>query len=191
MHQASISPREFERYRLHQSGTGDIAVQTGVATVHTLVLGLGNILLSDDGVGVHIIKALGKLEEVGEIGHVIALRDGGTIGLALLSEIEEFGSLIVVDAMELGERPGTVRAFQGSDMDRQLGGKKRTAHEVALADLMLAAQLAGFGPKRRALVAIQPASTRWGLAPTEPVHAAIPEACQIVMRLLDRWIDAP
>ncbi len=185
-----ISLKEFGLYWLLQLDTGDIAVQTGVAATHTLVLGLGNILLSDDGVGIHVIKALGGLEDAGKIGHVIALRDGGTIGLALLSEIEEFGSLIVVDAMELGESPGTVRAFQGPDMDRQLCGKKRTAHEVALADLMMAAQLAGFGPARRALVAIQPASTQWGLSPTETVYAAIPEACRTVMTLLDGWDNA-
>ena len=190
MRQPAFLLKEFGLYWLHQLGTGDIAVQTGVAATHTLVLGLGNILLSDDGVGIHVIKALGRLEEAGEIGHVIALRDGGTIGLALLSEIEEFGSLIVVDAMELGETPGTVRVFQESDMDRQLCGKKRSAHEVALADLMMAAQLAGFGPKRRALVAIQPASTEWGLAPTQAVDAAIPEACRTVIGLLDRWDDA-
>ena len=150
MCQASISLKEFDLYWPLSLDTGDIAVQTGVAATHTLVLGLGNILLSDDGVGIHVIKALGGLEDAGQIAHVIALRDGGTIGLALLSEIEEFGSLIVVDAMQLGESPGTVRAFQGPDMDRQLRGKKRSAHEVALADLMMAAQLAGFGPARRA-----------------------------------------
>jgi hydrogenase maturation protease len=174
-------------YRLHRLDTGNIAVQTSVAATHTLVLGLGNILLSDDGVGIHVIKALGGLEDAGEIGHVIALRDGGTIGLALLSEIEEFGSLIVVDAMQLGQAPGTVRAFEGPDMDRQLCGKKRSAHEVALADLMMAAQLAGFGPARRALVAVQPASTGWGLTLTDPVREAVPEACRRVVSLLDGW----
>jgi hydrogenase maturation protease len=180
----------FERisfYWLYRSDTGDFAVHTGVAATHTLVLGLGNILLTDDGVGIHVIKALSRLEDAGEIGHVVALRDGGTIGLALLSEIEEFGSLIVVDAMQLGETAGTVGTFQGPDMDRQLCGKKRSAHEVALADLMMAAQLAGFGPERRALVAIQPASTGWGLSLTDPVRQAVPEACRRVVSLLDGW----
>ena len=165
-------------------------MQTDIAATHTLLLGIGNILLSDDGIGVHVIRALEALEQNGEIGHVVALRDGGTIGLALLSEIEEFGALIVVDAMELGEVPGTVRAFQGADMDRQLGGKKRTAHEVALADLIMAAELAGCAPPRRALIAIQPGSTQWGLSPTGAVQAAISEACAMVKALLTEWNDA-
>jgi hydrogenase maturation protease len=165
------------------------ALHTEIAATHTLVLGIGNILLSDDGVGVHVIRALDALEQEGEVPHVIALRDGGTIGLELLSEIEEFGALIAIDAMELDAEPGTVRTFKCDDMDRQLTGKKHTAHEVALADLMAAAALSGTRPRRRALVAIQPFSTQWGLSPTPAVLAAIPKACRAVLSLLGEWND--
>ncbi len=164
-------------------------MRTDVAATDTLVLGIGNSLLCDDGIGVHVIRTLEAMKLDGEIGHGVVLRDGGTIGLALLSELEEFGSFIAVDAMELGAEPGAVRVFQGRDMDRQLSGKKRTAHEVALADLMSAARLAGSEPRRRALVAIQPASTEWGLSPTPVVSAAIPHACRIVLSLLEGWND--
>ena len=157
-----------------------------VTAVHTLVLGIGNILLSDDGVGVHVIRRLDALES-GEISQSVALHDGGTLGLSLLSEIEQFGALIAVDAVELGAEPGAVRIFQGPDMDRQLTGKKRTAHEVALADLMSAARLAGCEPTRRALVAVQPESTKWGLTLTPAVGAAVPIACQEIRTLLNGW----
>jgi hydrogenase maturation protease len=150
----------------------------------TLVLGLGNTLLSDDGIGIHVIRAL---EDCGGAG--LTLRDGGTIGLALLTDIEDSHRLIVVDAMELDEAPGTVRRFVGEDMDRQLTGKKKTAHEVALADLMMAAALAGTRPERRALVAIQPENLGWGLAATAAVAAAIPEACREILSLAEGWTD--
>ena len=161
-------------------------MRNDLAATHTLVLGIGNILLSDDGVGVHVIRALDALES-DEISRVAALRDGGTLGLSLLSEIEEYGALIAVDAVELGATPGTVRIFLGPDMDQQLIGKKRTAHEVALADLMSAARLAGCEPLRRALVAVQPESTEWGLSLTPAVGAAIPTACQEIKNLLNGW----
>lgn len=161
-------------------------MQTEIAATHTLILGLGNILLSDDGVGVHVVRAL---EQDDGIVHAIALRDGGTIGLSLLSEIEQYGALIAVDAMEFGGKPGEVRTFRDRDMDEQLRGKKRTAHEVALADLIVAAELAGSAPPRRALVAIQPQSTDWGLAPTRAVAAAIPQACRSVLTLVEDWND--
>ncbi len=161
-----------------------------VATAQTLVLGIGNILLNDDGVGVHVVRQLDALQQAGDIGHAIALRDGGTIGLALLSEFKEASALIVIDAMEIGAEPGTVQVFQGADMDVQLCGQKRTAHEVALADLMTAARLMACVPKRRALIGIQPGSTQWGLLPTEPVRAAITVACNTVLSLLESWDDA-
>lgn len=161
-----------------------------VAATHTLLVGIGNTLLTDDGVGVHVIRELDALRQAGEIGRAIRLRDGGTIGLALLSEFKDLDALIVIDAMELGAGPGTVRVFQAADMDLQLRGRKGTAHEVALADLMAAAQLIGCMPERRALVGVQPGSTQWGLSPTEPVRAAISQACEIVLSLLGDWDDA-
>ena len=89
-----------------------------VAAIRTLLLGIGNILLSDDGVGVHVIRALDSLRATGEIEPAVALRDGGTIGLELLSEFEDFGALIVIDAMEFGGAPGTVRVVPGDGHGR-------------------------------------------------------------------------
>jgi hydrogenase maturation protease len=155
-------------------------------TTQTLILGIGNSLLSDDGVGVHIVRAL---ETNIQIAHLVALRDGGTIGLELLAEVEQFNSLIAIDAMELDDAPGAMQVFQGLDMDKQLRGSKRTAHEVALSDLISAAHLAGTVPQRRALIAIQPGSTDWGLAPTKAVGAAIPKACKAVASILESWND--
>ncbi len=162
-----------------------------VATFRTLLLGLGNVLLSDDGIGIHVLRALDASERTRRSDSAVALRDGGTLGLNLLMELDGIGTLVVIDAMEFGCAPGTVRAFVGEDMDRQLGGKCRSAHEVALADLMSAAVLTGAVPGRRALVAVQPASTDWGLAPTEAVRAAIPAACDAVLNLLEDWDRAP
>ncbi len=161
------------------------------ATISTLLLGLGNVLLSDDGVGIHVLRALDGPRRARRADSPLVLRDGGTLGLNLLMELDGIGALIVIDAMELGCAPGTVRAFVGADMDRQLGGKCRSAHEVALADLMSAAALTGTMPALRALVAVQPASTDWGLAPTDAVGAAIPEACDAVLALLEDWDRVP
>lgn len=153
-----------------------------------LVLGLGNTLLSDDGVGVHVVMSIERSAGA-EVG--IAYVDGGTIGLNLLPDVEAAGGLILVDASEIGAAPGTVAVFEGAAMDAQLGGKKRTAHEVAASDLIATAKMLGHCPDLRALVAIQPASVSWGLEPTEPVRAAIPEACAAVRSLTARWRAMP
>jgi hydrogenase maturation protease len=147
-----------------------------------LVLGLGNRLLSDDAAGPLAVDALVAHGPAG-----VQYCDGGTIGLALLPAIEDAGALIAIDAARFGAEPGTVRVFEGDAMDRQLGGRKASAHELALADLMAAAAFSGRLPGRRALVAVEPASTDLGLAPTATVQAALPRLCDEVRDLLQRW----
>lgn len=149
-----------------------------------LVLGLGNRLLSDDAAGP---LAIDHLADDATLAGAVRCRDGGTIGLALLPEIEDASALIAVDAARFGATPGTVQVFEGDDMDRVLGGRKTSAHELALADLMAAAAFSGRLPARRALVAVQPESTDLGLAPTAPVQAAVPRLCDAVRDLVQRW----
>ncbi len=149
-----------------------------------LVLGLGNRLLSDDAAGPLAVDALAASSDT---PCATRLRDGGTIGPALLPEIEDAAAFIAVDAARFGAAPGTVQVFEGDAMDRQLGGRKTSAHEVALADLMAAAAFHGRLPARRALVAVEPATTALGLEPSPPVQAAVPQMCDAVRDLLRRW----
>ena len=151
-----------------------------------VIMGIGNTLLQDDGAGVHVTEALRSRNGAAP---GVAIIDGGTLGLALLPEIEEARSLIVVDAAEIGEPPGTIRVFRNQHMDRQLSGRKSTVHELALSDLLEAAALRDRQPRDRVLVAIQPACTEWGLEPTEPVRESIPLACDVVDQLT-RELDA-
>ena len=119
------------------------------AAGRAVVLGIGNSLLTDDGIGVHVAQAVAALCDAGWLPPGIRVLDGGTIGLSLLAEIDPDAILIAVDAMELHAPPGTLAVFTGAAMDRQLTGNKRFAHEVALADLMQAADLSGIWPPRR------------------------------------------
>jgi hydrogenase maturation protease len=154
-----------------------------------LVMGVGNTLLQDDGIGVHVtewLRAAGAAEP-GSIDPALTFIDGGTIGLSLLPALEDADAVIVVDASELGERPGALRVFRGREIDAQLSGKRRTVHEVALADLFAAAAIRGRSPARRALIAIQPGCTEWGLKLSPVVEAAIPRACAEIAALARQW----
>lgn len=146
-----------------------------------LVMGIGNTLLQDDGAGVHVTERL-RCEPRPAAG--LEIVDGGTLGLSLLPAIEDSAALIVVDAAELGQPPGTIRVFRNTDMDRQLSGKKSTVHELALSDLLAAAAMNGRQPAERFLVAIQPESTEWGLEPTPRVRESIPRACDMVAEIV-------
>lgn len=146
-----------------------------------LVLGIGNRLLQDDAAGPLVMDRLAVLALPG-----VQLLDGGTMGLSLLPEIEACEVLIVVDAARMQAEPGTVRVFENEAMDTQAMGRKQTVHEVALADLLGAAALQGLLPAQRALVAVEPASTALGLAPTPAVLAALPQMVAHVQGLLVR-----
>jgi hydrogenase maturation protease len=156
-----------------------------------LVMGVGNTLLQDDGVGIHITETLRNSEPTqnNNAEPSVEYIDGGTIGLALLPKVEDAHALIIVDAGELNAAPGTIRVFRGDEIEQQMSGRKRTVHEVAISDLLSAATLRGTCPLDCALVAVQPSSVELGLEPTPAVQAAIPAACVTVKELTRRYQD--
>ena len=175
--------------------TSHAAVKTpaGVAelrnpeTIHTLVIGIGNSLMTDDGAGVHVIE---KLQQA-NLPDSVELVDGGTLGFALLEMVESAQRLIVVDAAQLDAEPGTVRSFRNQDMDIYLTSRKRSSvHEVNLLDIMSAAKFRGLMPRDYALVGIQPSCIDWGSEPTEPVARGVAEATRLVLEMIDEEVPA-
>ena len=153
-----------------------------------VVLGVGNTLLTDDGIGVHVVRELIDAAERDEVRRDgVVYHDGGTIGLALLPLIENVGGVILVDAADFGGRPGEVRRFEAEAMDAMLRVHRSTPHEVAVSDLMLTAELIGMRPERRALVAVQVGNLQLGLEPEPAVLAALPAARAEIAGLLERW----
>jgi len=150
----------------------------------TLVLGIGNSILTDEGVGVHTIS---HLRESSAAWPEVVFLDGGTLGMSLVGRVAEADQLIVIDSAQLHAEPGTVRLFVGDEFDAALHKRKSSAHEVDLVDLMQAALLMGGLPQNRALVAVQPAELGWGDEPSPAVALAIPEASRVVLELLGRW----
>lgn len=154
----------------------------------TLVLGLGNTLLGDEGAGVYAVR---RLEQSLAGARNVHCLDGGTLSFTLAGPIEDCARLIVIDAAELHAEPGSACVFEGDEMDRQVGtGGKRSVHEVSLADLLAIACLAGRLPDRRALIGIQPESVDWSDAPTAAGLHGIEVACSLALDLIHRWEHA-
>jgi hydrogenase maturation protease len=151
----------------------------------TLILGIGNTLLRDEGAGVHAVRMLAEWT-AGR--NDIELMDGGTLGFTLAGTIEDAEQLIVIDAAQFDSEPGSTRVFEGEQMDAFFGGnRKRSVHEVGLADLLMIARLAEHLPQRRALIGIQPRDIAWGESPSPSVAAAIPQACDCALQLVEAW----
>jgi hydrogenase maturation protease len=156
-------------------------------TTKTLVLGIGNTLLGDEGAGVYAVRALATGQSARQ-DQDIEFLDGGTLSFTLAAPIEEADQLIVIDAAQLKADAGTVRVFEGAEMDAFLGAnRKRSVHEVGLIDLMSIARLTDSLPARRALIGIQPQYVDWAEQPTAAVAAAIPKACEEALSLIRRW----
>ena len=150
-----------------------------------LVLGIGNTLLTDEGIGIHVLQALEP-----ELANWpdVTLLDGGTLSFTLAGPIEEADALIVVDAANIKNKPGEWALLKGEDMDAFLmSNRKATVHEVGLTDLRAIALLAGHWPEKRAMLAIRPDVIDWGEQPTPAVAAAIPSACAAIRELIREW----
>lgn len=163
----------------------DQTSQVGSFPSDTVVLGIGNVLLSDDGIGVLVAERL-RNSLPADATHKIV--DGGTMSHALLPLIQDTEKLIVIDAGQLGCQPGAVRIFENDAIDRYLERSgARTVHEVSLGDLLTMARLTDALPRRRALVVIQPLRIDWGSTPTREVREAIPIAARKVQELMEAW----
>jgi hydrogenase maturation protease len=161
---------------------GDVT-QAGDTT--TLVLGLGNTLLGDEGAGV---RAIDRLQSQQPDLQGVEYLDGGTLSFTLAGPIEEADQLIVIDVAQLNQPPGVVEVFEGDEMDRFVGeGKKTTAHEVSLLDLLAIAHLSESLPPKRALIAIQPQCIDWGETLSDAVEQALPRVCDRSLELIHRW----
>ncbi len=154
---------------------------------NTLILGIGNTLLSDEGVGIHMLAYMGRhYPDLSDVEYL----DGGTLSFTLAAWIEEADNLIVIDAAELKSAAGTVVVFSGQEMDQFAGMTKRSVHEVSLGDLLAIAHLTDALPANRALVAIQPEEIDWGQCLSNRVKQALPAAGRCVNDLLRDWSAA-
>lgn len=149
----------------------------------TLVLGLGNILLSDEGVGVHVIHLL---RERYRFPQEVEVLDGGTLGLDLLPYIEEADRLLVIDALEMGAEPGAIARLQDDEVPAFLSAKI-SPHQMGLADLLAVARLRGFYPGELVLWGVQPGVMSVGLALSPPVAAQVEVLVSKVLADLRRW----
>jgi hydrogenase maturation protease len=147
-----------------------------------MVLGLGNLVHADDGVGVHAIQRL-QLDPRVPTG--VVLLDGGTQGLNLLAPLSGVGRLLVIDAIDVGEPAGTLLRFEGASL-RGLPGKA-SVHQLGFADLMVALQLLGDPPDEVVVLGVQPMSTEWSAELTLPVASTLGPLVERAIAQLKSW----
>jgi hydrogenase maturation protease len=154
---------------------GTLSTGSGKQRTKTLVVGLGNVLLRDDGVGVHAVRQLREI-----LPRRILVVEVGTAVLEALHLFEWADGIIGIDAMQAGGRPGTIYTFDVDQVEDL--AVKASLHEVGL----MAALRFMKGPRPPiSMLAVEPESLDFGLELSEPVRGALPELIAEAKRMAE------
>ncbi len=147
-----------------------------------IVLGLGNPLFQDEGLGIHVIHQL--------MGSMLSDRaeliDGGTDGLALLGIVEEAEHLIVIDAINGNFPAGTIKQFQGQEIPLNINAKF-SPHQLGFQEVLFLARMRGKFPDQMVLLGVQSESLDWGTELTSQVASSVPRVIDLVHKQIDIW----
>ena len=149
----------------------------------TLILGLGNILLGDEGVGVRVVERLLDLYHFPEGTQVL---DGGTLALDLLPYVEDADRMVVIDAVDMRAEPGTVVRITDEEVPTFLSVKV-SPHQMGLADILSAARLRGLSHGELVLWGVQPEVMDTTLELSPPVAAQVDVLVDGVLADLSQW----
>jgi hydrogenase maturation protease len=159
----------------------ELTPQASAAAV--VVLGLGNLLRRDEGLG---IRALERLRERYILPETVQLVDGGTLGLDLLCYLEDADHLLVLDAALTEGPPGTLLRVADGAVPAFFG-IRTSPHEVALADLLAVARLRGTEPGEVVVLGMQPLALELGWDLSEPVALHLDALVRAAVSELQRW----
>ncbi len=147
-----------------------------------LVLGIGNLLLEDEGIGPRAIEELSRRYR---FSPEIELLEGGTAGFSLLPRILEADRLLVLDAIRAGAPPGSLLALDGNKLPPAYS-KKLSPHEIGLGDVLALARIYG-GPREVAVLGVEPDSLNLGIGLSPKVSQALERLIEAVIQQLAGW----
>jgi len=141
-----------------------------------VILGVGNILLGDEGVGVHVAKKIAKME----LPENVEVIDGGTASMDILSSMKDVEKLIIIDALRGGEKPGTVYRLYPEDLLASLDSYV-SLHQINVLEGLNLARKTGNAPQETVIIGIEPEKIDWGLGVTSEIDKKIPDILNIVL----------
>jgi len=149
-----------------------------MAKKRTLILGIGNLILKDEGIGVHVVRAL----EEKKLPPEVDLIDGGTATMDLLSIIYESRRIIVIDALKAGGEPGTIYRCLPEDL-METSDRPLSLHQLGLLDVLGMSRQLG-GDAAVVIIGVEPKEISWGLELTEELQAVVPKVVKAVKKEL-------
>ena len=153
-------------------------------TQRKVILGLGNTLNSDEGLGVHALKLLEAQLALPTNG--IEILDGGVLGLNLLPLVEEASHLLVLDAIDARQPPGTLIELRREDIPLY-AGVKMSQHQVTFQEVLGLANIRGYLPPHLHMIGIQPADISIGVDLSPTVTTVLPQVVERAVAVLRAW----
>jgi hydrogenase maturation protease len=149
----------------------------------TVVIGLGNPLMGDDGLG---LAALALLHDHWTFDPPLTLVDGGTWGLTLLPTIEDAARVLLLDAINVGAAPGAPVLLQRADLPRVLA-TKLSPHQIDLREVLALAEWRGTLPETIVAIGLQPAAVEMRTTLSAPLTASLPDMVERALAQLATW----
>jgi hydrogenase maturation protease len=149
-----------------------------------LILGVGNLLLKDEGVGVQVARELKRRALPPEV----EVCDGGVGGIGLLDYFRGASKLLLIDAAEMSLKPGAVVRFTPQKLKDSGHGVKFSTHDLGLAEVLKLAQALGLCPEEVEIIGIQPKEISWGEELSPAVQASLPRVVEMVMKEISSFI---
>ncbi|MGB9716676.1 MAG: HyaD/HybD family hydrogenase maturation endopeptidase [Thermodesulfovibrionales bacterium] len=147
-----------------------------------VVLGVGNLLLSDEGVGVHVANELMKMKLPSHVSVV----EGGTEGFRLLNIITDADRLIVIDAVKGGAEPGSIYRFDIDEVKNCPSGFKTSVHQIGILEVIDLSVLIGKKP-HTTIIGIEPKSLEMGMELSPEVKSKIPRIIDLIFEEIDKY----
>ena len=148
-----------------------------------LVIGLGNPIMADDGLG---LAALERFRERGSVPESVRLVDGGTWGMNLLPLIEEAEHVVFLDAIDAGRPVGTAVVLERDELPR-LFALKLSAHQIDLREVLAVAELRGTLPSNLVAIGLQPGRVEMGSRLSPELECRLDEVLALLVERLERW----
>ena len=146
-----------------------------------VVIGVGNLLLGDEGVGIHAVRELKKRA----LPPGVEVLDAGLAGIDLLGLFEGAEKVLIIDAADMNRNPGTVVRFTPDDIQLAEESPKFSAHDVGLPEVLQLAKALGKFPPQVLIIGVQPKEISWRTDLTPEIQAALPKVLEVVLKELD------
>lgn len=148
-----------------------------------MVIGVGNSIQMDDGIGIHVLNELKKYD----LPEESELFDGGTLGIDLMPYIEGREKLIFIDSVKADEKPGTIFKFEPDDLNYD-DAPKTSVHQIGLIDSLQMISMIGKAPEKIVIFGVQPKTIDWGEELSPELKLSIPKLIPHLLKEIEESV---